>query len=149
MGMQVLQADERTVLSVVGDEIVPLISTRDFEVFEMSGPVGSGPPPHQHEWDEGYVMLSGSLVMTAGDETVTLRQGDRALIPGNTVHHFEIAEEGTRFLTVAGGQTVGGFFAELDEKVPPGPPTPEVFPLMAEIAAKNGIVNPYVGDGAT
>lgn len=145
MTIQITKADDLTHLCVVGDRVTPLISTRDFEVFEMSGPEGSGPPPHLHDWDEGYVVLNGSIVLVdEGGVERELLTGDRALVPGGTVHSFRIGSDDTRFLSISGGQTVGGFFAEVDAEVPPGPPTPEIFPKMAEIAARNGIANPYV-----
>ena len=60
---------------VVGDTMRVLAKSADtggaFEIFEMTGPRDSGPPPHAHPWTESYTIIEGTLDVTIGDKTVT------------------------------------------------------------------------------
>jgi len=60
---------------VVGDTMRVLARGGDtggaFEVFEMTAPRDSGPPPHAHPWTESYSVIEGTVEVLMGDRTVS------------------------------------------------------------------------------
>ena len=69
--------DRTRSLSVVGEHITVLASaaqTGSYEIFFQAGPEGSGPPPHNHPWDEAFYVLHGEVAFGVGDrESLELR----------------------------------------------------------------------------
>jgi len=55
--------------------------------FEVAG--GSAVFPHTHPTHEFYYVLSGRGIMTVGDETSEIRQGDLVYIPPDVVHSLK------------------------------------------------------------
>lgn len=144
--MQVIRHAERPApLQVVGDAVTPLVRAPSHELHELAGPVRSGPPPHAHPWSESYYVLSGALMVAVGDEGCVLRGGDVVTVPPGTVHLFRIEEEGTRFLVFTDGASAGAFFEDVHAHVPHGPPTPEVMPVLIEVARRNRLTSPLFG----
>jgi hypothetical protein len=59
-------------LNVVGEHITLLASaaaTGSYEIFLQQGPEGSGPPPHNHPWDEAFYVTKGEIEFGVGKET--------------------------------------------------------------------------------
>ena len=52
-------------------------------------PVGKGPPPHRHEFEEGFYVIEGEVTFTAGNQSVVLTSGDFINIGGGTAHTLE------------------------------------------------------------
>ena len=81
-----------TVVHVVGDTYTILISGHDtagqFTLIDMVVPPGGGPPPHRHDFEETFSILSGEIQVTCRDETVTVGAGFSANIPRNAPHKF-------------------------------------------------------------
>jgi hypothetical protein len=53
----VSRQDRTQPLNVVGEHITVLASAAQpgsYEIFFQAGPEGSGPPPHNHPWDEAF-----------------------------------------------------------------------------------------------
>lgn len=50
-------------------------------------------PPHDHDFDESYYVVSGSLWLTVGGREQTLGAGEFVHIPGGTVHGFRGTSE--------------------------------------------------------
>ena len=51
-------------LNVVGEHITVQASgamTGGYEIFLQEGPVGTGPPPHSHPWDESFFVTPGEV----------------------------------------------------------------------------------------
>ena len=134
--------EERAELDVVGDKVTPLLEATSFEVFEVHGPVDSGPPPHSHPWDEGYVVLVGKLVVVADGEERVLGAGETVVIPAGTTHLYRVASEDVRFLVCTGGNRAGRFFADMSDSVPPGPPSDATMPGIIDVAKRNGLSSP-------
>lgn len=130
------------VLRAVGDEITVLQSGGNFEVFELSGPAESGPPPHAHPWDESYYVLEGRVAVTCGDEQATFGPGQFATVPAGTVHTYRIESPTAKVLVMTSGARAAAFFADLDANAPSGPPTPATLPAVIEVARRNGITSP-------
>ncbi|HEY3988479.1 MAG TPA: cupin domain-containing protein [Acidobacteriaceae bacterium] len=79
-------------LGVVGDTYTILLSGKDtagrFCLIDMHIPIGGGPPPHRHDFEESFVILDGQLEATFRGETVTVAAGETLHIPANAPHQF-------------------------------------------------------------
>jgi len=111
------------------------------ELFEVDGPLGSGPPPHAHPWTEAFVVLEGRIDLTVGETTRQLSAGDAASVPANSIHSFVITTERARFLSVTDGTGASRFFRDLSTL---GQVTPDADHLGAivEIAKRNSLTSP-------
>ena len=60
-----VKAGEGKKLNVLGMPLRFLCDTKDTEgawsLMEQEIPVGLGPPPHRHDWDEAYYVIEGVL----------------------------------------------------------------------------------------
>ena len=57
--------DAPSPLKIVGEKITVLASgaqTGSYEIFLQVGPENSGPPPHNHPWDESFYVTKGEIV---------------------------------------------------------------------------------------
>jgi quercetin dioxygenase-like cupin family protein len=129
-------------LQVVGDEIRPLVQSGSFELFELTGPEGSGPPPHAHPWQENYLVLDGELELHGADGMTRVGVGQVARIPADTVHHYRICSPTARFLVLTSGDAAGRFFEDMHRSLPPGPPTPETMATLVQVARRNQLTSP-------
>jgi quercetin dioxygenase-like cupin family protein len=132
----------RRPLQVVGDEVTPLLSQPSGELFDVVGPEGSGPPPHAHPWDEGYVVLDGRLGIHLDGDDLVADAGTTVTVPAGTVHGYTILSPTARFLIATGGTGAGRFFADVDASVAPGPPTDESLLDLIEVAKRNELTSP-------
>ncbi len=143
--MGIVTAVESDVLQVVGDRVRVLVEGRDsgdtFEMFEVTGDAGSGPPPHAHPWIETYLVLEGNVLVEIGDEQTIAEPGTSAIVPAGTVHRFEIATETARFIVATTGAGASRFFRDMSANAP-GAPTPENLPGIVEVAKRNGLTSP-------
>lgn len=129
-------------LHVLADTIEVKRAGGRFEIFELTGPAESGPPPHAHPWDEAYIGLEGEVMMTIDGTETVLRASDVITVPAGTLHSYRILTDGAQALLVTSGHRASMFFADLDANTDPGPPTPESLPAIAEVAARNGLTSP-------
>ena len=109
------RADDVTALKVMTEEMRPLLIGDGYQMFEVRAPESSGPPPHQHPWDESYVVLEGVLWVSRGGEEATLQAGDAIRVPADVVHSYRVRSDGARWLTTS--STPGGaldFFSDVD-----------------------------------
>jgi quercetin dioxygenase-like cupin family protein len=60
---------------------------------------GTGPGLHTHPYDETFIVEAGSATFTIADETVELRAGQIAVVPGGTPHKF-VSGEGFRLISI-------------------------------------------------
>jgi mannose-6-phosphate isomerase-like protein (cupin superfamily) len=60
-----------------------------WSLMEEQIPAGHGPPPHRHDWDEAYYVISGVLDFQMDGKNTRLEAGDFAYLPRNTVHAFK------------------------------------------------------------
>lgn len=129
-------------LAVVGDIVTPLVEGDRFTVFEVVGPEMSGPPPHEHPWDEAYYILEGEVAVRTADGECIARPGGRFLVPAGATHSFEIKSKVARFLVTTDGPGAARFFRDMDANVPAGPITDEALPRIIEVAKRNGLTSP-------
>jgi quercetin dioxygenase-like cupin family protein len=143
--MSVITAVESDVLSVVGDRVRILVdsetSSGTFELFELQGDLGSGPPPHAHPWLEAYFILDGQVLVELDGESCLAEPGTSVVVPAGHVHRFEIASDTARFVVATSGGRASVFFRDLSQNAP-GAPTPENLPGIVEVAKRNGLTSP-------
>ncbi len=126
---------------VLGESLRPLL-TRDMgssvEIFDTSGPAGSGPPPHSHPWEEIHLVLEGELEVTVDGESHVLRTGTVAHVPGGAVHSYRNLTE-AHFLTIVTKGNAAKFFAKAASEVTMSPPD---IPALVRVANDHGITIP-------
>ena len=117
-----LKAGEGNTLNVLGMPLRFLCDAKDTEgawsLMEEEIPIGHGPPPHRHDWDEAYYVLEGALEFAIEEKAVRVESGDFAYLPRNTVHAFKGASPSpTRVLIFAAPAHSSAFFEEINREV--------------------------------
>lgn len=130
------------VMKVVGDVVEVLRGGGEFELFRVTGPELSGPPPHAHPWSESFYVLDGEVDLLMGDEWQRCVAGQSCTVEAGGVHTYRIASSTATFLATTSGARASAFFADIDAHVPPGPPTDESLPILIEVAKRNGLTSP-------
>lgn len=79
-------------ISLAGDTYTMLVTGDDtagaYCLIDMRVPDGGGPPPHRHDFEEMFTILSGEIEFTFRGTTTTARQGTTVNIPANAPHNF-------------------------------------------------------------
>ena len=117
-----LKAGEGNTLNVLGMPLRFLCDAKDTEgawsLMEEEIPIGHGPPPHRHDWDEAYYVIEGALDFSIDGKPVRVEPGDFAYVPRNTVHAFKGASpSATRVLILAVPAHSSAFFEEINREV--------------------------------
>ncbi|HVV34821.1 MAG TPA: cupin domain-containing protein [Vitreimonas sp.] len=123
---------------IVGETMKPKLTNATgsaFEIFDVTGTPGGGPPPHRHKWEEIYVVLSGEMDVFVNGEKTHLKAGDFAHVPADTPHGYTTLDN-THFLTIVSKGNASKFFKELADDVEMNPPD---IPGMVRVGAKHGI----------
>jgi quercetin dioxygenase-like cupin family protein len=141
MPATIVRAGERKPLNVLGMPMRFLCDSREtgerWSLFDEDIPLGMGPPPHRHDWDEAYYVLNGEVDFEIDGEAVTVGAGDFACLPANTIHGFKGASPaGARVLIFAQPGHASEFFEQLNEEVRS---LPEDLEKLPEIASRHGI----------
>jgi mannose-6-phosphate isomerase-like protein (cupin superfamily) len=85
--------------TIISREALPGgITSRQFEgylhedanisFFLSNTPPGRGPKLHQHPYEEIFVVYSGTLTFTVGDETIEVSGETIVIVPPGTAHQF-------------------------------------------------------------
>ena len=122
MRVSIVKAGERDPLNVLGMPLRFLCDSREtggaWSLFEEDVPLGEGPPPHRHDWDEAYYVLEGEVDFHIEGQLVKSRKGDFNYLPRNTVHAFKGASEApARVLIFAAPAHASDFFEEVNDQV--------------------------------
>jgi quercetin dioxygenase-like cupin family protein len=122
MAATIVKAGERPALNVLGMPLTMLCEAGEtggaWSLFEEEVPLGMGPPPHRHDWDEAYYILDGDIDFHIDGETVRSGKGDFNHLPRGTVHGFKGASETpARVLIFAAPAHGSEFFQELNDEV--------------------------------
>ncbi len=108
-----------------------------WSLFEEEVPLGMGPPPHRHDWDEAYYVLAGEVDFEIDGNPVKLKTGDFSRLPRGTVHSFKGASEApSRVLIFASPAHGSEFFRELNNEIRSLPDDAAKIP---EIGSRHGI----------
>lgn len=128
-----------TRLRVVGDVVRVLASSQQtggsYEIFELEGPEGSGPPPHAHPWAEAYVVTEGEADVFIEGTKLDAAPGSFFHIPAGTTHGYRIRSKTAKFVVITSPAGASSFFTELDAET--GGSCEDMGKVMA-VALKHG-----------
>jgi len=127
-------------LNVVGTQVTVLASndaTKSYGITLQQGDEGTGPPPHSHDWDEAFYVLSGRIHFLCGGEAHECEPGTLVHIPRGTVHGFQYGQGGGQMLEITGEKALAAqMFTAVDQAMPPGPP--DIAQLL-RVLGQNGV----------
>lgn len=116
--------NQGTSLQVLADTLRVLTqashTAETYELFELIGPLNSGPPAHHHPWSETYYVLDGEVEILINTETVLGTPGYCVNIPGGMVHTYRIASDTARFLVITSTSAASAFFKDLQQATAAG-----------------------------
>ena len=141
MPATMVKAGERAPLNVLGMPLRFLCDAREtggnWSLFEEEVPLGMGPPPHRHDWDEAYYVLEGEIEFQIDGQPVKSTAGDFNYLPRNTVHGFKGASQSpARVLIFAAPAHGSEFFEEVNSEVRS---LPEDLAKIPDIGRRHGI----------
>ncbi|HET9813119.1 MAG TPA: cupin domain-containing protein [Sphingomicrobium sp.] len=122
MPATIVRAGERAPLDILGMPMTMLCEAREtggcWSLFEEQVPLGMGPPPHRHDWDEAYYVLEGIVDFVVDGETIRSNPGDFNYLPRGTVHSFKGASDAPAKVLIFAAPAHGSeFFQELSSEV--------------------------------
>ncbi len=126
-------------LNVVGEKITVLASgaqTGGYEIFLQAGPEGSGPPPHNHHWDESFYVMKGEIAFGADTTEAIALPGTLVHLPAGTTHWFRFGKGGGEMVSMSSREGASHLFADIDREI--SPDQPDLGKLM-EIAQRHGL----------
>ena len=127
-------------LNVVGEKITVLASsnqTGGYEIFLQVGPEGSGPPPHNHPWDESFYVMKGEIALGIGQIEMIAGPGTLAHAPGGTTHWFRFGKGGCEMVSMTSRVGASSLFTDFDREISPEKPDLD---KLIEIARRHGTV---------
>jgi len=141
MPATIVKAGERPALNILGMPLRMLCEADEtggsWSLFEEQVPLGMGPPPHRHDWDEAYYILDGEIDFEVDGESIKSGKGDFNYLPRNTVHGFKGASASPAHVLIFASPAHGSeFFRELNEEVHS---LPEDGAKIPEIGERHGI----------
>lgn len=101
-----------------GGVATPGRGAKEISVIRQRQKPGASNPPHSHDREEVMVVLSGTVRVTAENETAKLFAGDALIVPANVVHWVETTgdDEAEWLLTAPAG--IRFLFADSRETLP-------------------------------
>lgn len=85
-----------------------------YEIFELEGAEGNGPPPHRHPWSESYVVIDGEADVVIEGTTQRATRGSFIHVPAYAKHTYRIASPTAKFVVISSGGGATRYFAEVD-----------------------------------
>ena len=136
----VAPSDYDEAMNVLGVQINVLasnVATRSYEITLQAGDEGSGPPPHQHDWDESFFVVRGKVEITCEGNSTFCGPGTLVHLPAGTVHGYRFCAGGGQMLEITGqGGHAAEMFTNVSKEVPPGPPD---LAKLLEVLSDNGV----------
>lgn len=128
-------------LNVAGTEVTVLAATAETQSYGITlqqGDEGTGPPPHSHDWDEAFYVLSGDIEFLCDGRIQVCPPGTLVHIRRGTVHGFRYGKGGGQMLEVTGANAQAiQMFAAVDRASPVG--TVPNIPKLVEVLEQNGV----------
>ena len=87
-----------------------------YEVFEVDAPRAPAAPPHSESWSKAFYVLTGRILVQAGDHGYDLGPGSSISIPAGTLNTFSVLTPSARFLAISQTGRMSALFAELAEE---------------------------------
>lgn len=146
-----VKAGERPALNILGMPLRMLCEATEtggaWSLFEEEVPLGMGPPPHRHDWDEAYYILEGEVEFEVDGKSVKSAKGDFNYLPRNTVHGFKGASDSpARVLIFAAPAHGSEFFHELNDEIRTLPEDGAKIPAIGERHGIHFMPNPAEAD---
>ena len=134
----VVKRGEGETIKALGSEITFLFREPGaWSLTQVSAPRDVGAPPHDHDFDESYYVLSGSLWLTVAGKEVVLGAGEFIHIPGGTVHGFKgTSDAPTQILILQSPGDAEEFFRACAREIKK---IPADLARMPELGARYGI----------
>lgn len=135
----VLPAETPHSLSVVGEQITVLASgaqTGSYEIFHQAGPEGSGPPPHSHDWDEAFYVITGEMAFGVAEREFVAAPGTLVHIPAGITHWFRFGNGGGSMLSMTSREGASHLFTALDREISSEQPDVE---KLVKVAQEHGL----------
>jgi quercetin dioxygenase-like cupin family protein len=129
-------------LNIVGEKVTVLASgarTGGYEIFLQVGAEGSGPPPHNHPWDESFYVMKGEIAFGIDGSEMTVLPGTLVHLPAGTTHWFRFGKGGGEMLSMTSREGASHLFAELDREI--SPENPDLRKLI-EVGRRHGLTVP-------
>ena len=130
-------------LKVVGEEITVLApgsATGSYEIFRQNGSEGTGPPPHNHPWDEAFYVTEGSVFFgIEGRADLEATPGTFVHVPGGATHWFRFGANGGDMISMVSRPGASEFFTQVHNEV--SPVEPDLGALVG-IATAHGLTIP-------
>lgn len=126
-------------LRLVGEQITILASgaqTGGYEIFLQAGPESSGPPPHNHPWDESFYVIRGEIAFGIDGSDTTAVPGTLVHLPAGTTHWFRFGKGGGEMLSMTSREGASKLFTDLDREI--APDNPDLGKLI-EVAGRHGL----------
>ena len=127
-------------LNVVGTQVTVLAAnavTQSYGITLQRGDEGTGPPPHKHDWDEAFYVLSGEIQFLCDGQVHVCLPGTLVHVPRGTVHGFQYGKGGGQMLEITGENArAAQMFAAVDQANPSGSPD---IPKLLQVLEQNGV----------
>ena len=131
--------DYEEALDIVGEQITVLASgeaTGSYEIFLQRGPEGSGPPPHNHPWDESFFVIKGEIEFGIGTDSKTASPGTLVHLPADTVHWFRFGRGGGEMISMTSRLGASRMFTDMAKEIAPVDPD---LGKLAEVGGRHGL----------
>ena len=137
MPATIVRPGDRAALNVLGMPLTMLCEAKEtggnWSLFEEEVPLGMGPPPHRHDWDEAYYILAGEVDFEIDGANVRSSPGDFNYLPRGTVHGFKGASPSPAKVLIFAAPAHGSdFFHELNDEVRSLPDDASKIPQIGE-----------------
>jgi quercetin dioxygenase-like cupin family protein len=129
-------------LNVVGEKVTVLASgaqTGGYEIYLQVGPEGSGPPPHNHPWDESFYVIKGEIAFGIGNSEMVALPGTLVHLPAETTHWFRFGKGGGEMVSVTSREGASHMFTDFDREI--SPERPDLGKLV-DIGRRHGLMVP-------
>ena len=137
MPATIVRAGDRPALNILGMPLTMLCEAKEtrgaWSLFEEEVPIGMGPPPHRHDWDEAYYILDGDVDFEIDGTRLSSHRGDFNYLPRGTVHGFKGASaQPAKVLIFAAPAHGSEFFHELNDEIRSLPEDASKIPQIGE-----------------
>jgi mannose-6-phosphate isomerase-like protein (cupin superfamily) len=138
-------------VGVVGDTYTILLSGDDTDgrycLIDMYIPPGGGPPPHRHDFEESFTILSGEIEAVFRGKKTVVRAGQTVNIPANAPHSFPNAStHPARLLCICAPAGMDEFFLAIGVPVASRttpPPKPDKAAESAMMSKTTALLSKY------
>ena len=135
----VTPADAPSPLKIVGEQITVLAAgaqTGSYEIFLQRGPESSGPPPHNHPWDESFYVIKGEIAFGIDDSETTALPGTLVHLPAGTTHWFRFGKGGGEMISMTSREGASQMFTDFAREI--SPENPDLGKLVA-VGQRHGL----------